>query len=165
MKKIALILVFIICFSTLPIDTSQATEPNDNFTVTGKVLHQSGEIAGSTSIKITGYGSVWTDSAGNYQYTGIAGGEHIIRAYFMNDGHNVAYRKIIINSDLQLDWIVDNNWITVSSDDQLASFTVSNENMQESKSHAELLEFGPYEIGQYYNVTAFYDNGLNQTAM
>ena len=165
MKKIALILVIIICFSTLPIDTSQATEANDNFTVTGKVLHQSGEIAGSTSIKITGYGSVWTDSAGNYQYTGIAGGEHIIRAYFMNDGHNVAYRKIIINSDLQLDWIVDNNWITVSSDDQLATFTVSNENMQESKSHEELLEFGPYEMGQYYNVTAFYDNGLNQTAM
>lgn len=165
MKKIALILVFIICFTTLPIDTSQATEPNDNFTVTGKVLHQSGEIAGSTSIKITGYGSVWTDSAGNYQYTGIAGGEHIIRAYFMNDGHNVAYRKIIINSDLQLDWIVDNNWITVSSDDQLATFTVSDENMQESKSHADLLEFGPYEMGQYYNVTVFYDNGLNQTAM
>ena len=83
----------------------------------------------------------------------------------MNDGHNVAYRKIIINSDLQLDWIVDNNWITVSSDDQLATFTVSSENIQESKSHVELLEFGPYEMGQYYNVTAFYDNGLNQTAM
>ena len=151
--------------STLPIDTSQATETDDTFTVTGKVLLQSGEIAGSTSIKITGYGSVWTDSAGNYQYTGIAGGEHIIRAYFMNDGHNVAYRKIIINSDLQLDWIVDNNWITVSSDDQLATFTVSGDDIQESKSHAELLEFGPHEIGQYYNVTAFYDNGLNQTAM
>ena len=144
MKKIALIFVLLICFSTLPIDTSQATEPDDNFTVTGKVLHHSGEIAGSTSIKITGYDSVWSDTAGNYQYTGIASGEHTIRAYFMNDGHSVAYRKIIINSDLQLDWIVDNNWITVSSDDQLATFTVSSENIQESKSHAELLEFGPY---------------------
>ena len=92
MKKIAPIIVFLICFSTLPIDISQATEPEDTFTVTGKVLHQSGEVAGSTSIKITGYDSVWTDSAGDYQYTDIASGEHIIRAYFMNDGHNVAYR-------------------------------------------------------------------------
>ena len=165
MKKIAPIIVFLICFSTLPIDISQATEPEDTFTVTGKVLHQSGEVAGSTSIKITGYDSVWTDSAGDYQYTDIASGEHIIRAYFMNDGHNVAYRKIIINSDLQLDWIVDNNWITVSSDDQLATFSISGENIQENKPHAELLEFGPYEMDQYYNVTAFYDNGLNQTAM
>jgi PKD repeat protein len=146
MNKIALVFVFLICFSTLPIDTSQATEPDDNFTVTGKVLYHSGEIAGSTSIKITGYDSVWTDSAGDYQYAGIAGGEHTIRAYFMNDGHNVAYRKIIINSDLQLDWIVDHNWITVSSDDQLATFSISGENIQENKSHAELLEFGLHEM-------------------
>ena len=165
MKKIALLFVFLICLSTLPIDTSQATEPVDNFTVTGKVLNQSGEIAGSTSIKIAGYNSVWTDSEGNYQYTGIASGEHSIRAYFMNDGHTVAYRKIILDSDLQLDWVVDHNWITVNSDDQLATFSVSGENIQENKPHSELLEFGPYEMNQYYNVTAFYDNGLNQTAM
>ena len=71
MKKIALLFVFLICLSTLPIDTSQATEPVDNFTVTGKVLNQSGEIAGSTSIKIAGYNSVWTDSEGNYQYLSL----------------------------------------------------------------------------------------------
>ena len=131
MKRIALLLLSLICLSTLPIGTNQATEPSHNFTVTGKVLHQSGEIAGSTSIKIAGYDSVWTDSEGNYQYNDIASGEHIIRAYFMNDGHNVAYRKIIINSDLQLDWIVDSNWITVTSDDELATFSVSSENIQE----------------------------------
>ncbi len=151
--------------STLPIDTTQATEPADTFTVTGKVLRQSGEIAGSTSIKITGYDSVWTDSEGNYEYSNIASGEHIIRAYFMNDGHSVAYRKIIINSDLQLDWIVDNNWVTVSSDDELANFFLSSGNIHESKTHVDLIDFGPIEIGKYYNVTAFYANGLNHTAM
>lgn len=165
MKRIALLLLSLICLSTLPIDTNQATEPSHNFTVTGKVLHQSGEIAGSTSIKIAGYDSVWTDSEGNYQYNDIASGEYIIRAYFMNDGHNVAYRKIIINSDLQLDWIVDSNWITVTSDDELATFSVSSENIQESKAHAELIDFGPFEIDKYYNVTAFYASGLKQTAM
>ena len=151
--------------STLPIDTTQATEPADTFTVTGKVLRQSGEIAGSTSIKITGYDSVWTDSEGNYEYSNIASGEHIIRAYFMNDGHSVAYRKILINSDLQLDWIVDNNWVTVSSDDELANFSLSSGNIHESKTHVDLIDFGPIEIGKYYNVTAFYANGLNHTAM
>ena len=44
MKKIALLLLSLICLSTLPIDTNQATEPSHNFTVTGKVLHQSGKL-------------------------------------------------------------------------------------------------------------------------
>ena len=41
---------------------------------------------------------------GAYSFPGITAGEHIVRAYFMNDGHTVAYRTIFIQSDMVLDW-------------------------------------------------------------
>ncbi|DAC30505.1 MAG TPA: carboxypeptidase-like regulatory domain-containing protein, partial [Candidatus Poseidoniaceae archaeon] len=60
--------------------------------------------AGSTSMKLSGYESIWTDSSGAYEFSNIPEGEYSIRAYFMDNGHTVAYRKVLLDADLELDW-------------------------------------------------------------
>ena len=55
--------------------------------------------------------SSWSEG-GNYSFEGITSGEHTVRAYFMNNGHTVVYRKMVIESDMNLDWYEGRNWIT-----------------------------------------------------
>ena len=40
-------------------------------------------------MKVNSFDSVWSDD-GQYEITGLPQGEHVIRAYFMNDGHTVS---------------------------------------------------------------------------
>ena len=54
-------------------------------------------------------------SDGRLQFPRHQPGEHVVRAYFMNDGHTVAYRKILIEEDTTLDWYEGHNWITVAA--------------------------------------------------
>ena len=87
-------------------DTEQPT-----YRVYGSLFNELGEQAGSTSVKVNSFDSVWSDD-GQYEITGLSQGEHVIRAYFMNDGHTVIYRTIFIDADTELDFHQGSNWIT-----------------------------------------------------
>ena len=161
MKKTATLLIIIFAVAVLPLEITNATaEENSGLhTISGFVYDSEGNIADSTSIKLSGYESIWTDSNGFYQYDGIPDGDYSIRAYFMNNGHTVVYRKVFVNGDLSLDWTVDKNWITIETNDASAEFTVISLEAAETKSSSELISFGPYDLGQYYTILANYDNG------
>ena len=160
MRRTVYVLISIVLLSTLPLAFSQSTDNStDSYSISGTVYDADGQLAGSTSIKLSGYDSIWTDSSGNYQITGIPGGEYSIRAYFMNNGHIAVYRKIILDADLELDWVVAKNWITIDTDDNLAEFTVTSVDSVETKTYSEIIEFGPYDTGQYYTIDASYGDG------
>ena len=81
MRRTAVLLMSIVLLSTLPLAFSQSADNStDSYTISGTVYDADGQLAGSTSIKLSGYESIWTDSSGNYQITGIPGGEYSIRA-------------------------------------------------------------------------------------
>ena len=82
--------------STLAEDTSSSEE---TYRIYGSVFNSNGEAADSTSLKVDSLDSVWSVD-GAYELNGITPGEHVIRAYFMNDGHTVVYRTINVDGDL-----------------------------------------------------------------
>ena len=144
MKQQAIGIILLFLVSTLPVGMSQTSNDQtstESYSITGSVYDTDGSIAGATSIKLSGYESIWSDTAGTYQFTEIPAGEYSIRAYFMENGHIAVYRKIVLDSDLTLDWVVGNNWITIESSDTSASFTVTTDAGSETKSAAGLVEF------------------------
>ena len=93
------------CFS--PVVVQCRNENDVTFTLSGNVYDQNGNIAASTSIKVDSMDSSWSNiTDGSYEFTGITPGEHTVRAYFMNNGHTVVYRKMFFSEDMQLDWHV-----------------------------------------------------------
>ena len=134
------------------------------YTLTGVVYTADGNVANSTSIKVDSMASVWTDGSGAYTFSGITPGEHTVRAYFMNDGHTVAYRKMFFSDDMQLDWYVGHNWITAEVFDENGQAvenspmtTVKLVDTGESNSLVDgRTEFGPYITGDYYTMRAYY---------
>ena len=109
MKKTAYLLILLFGISILPVELTNVSgeESNDSYTISGYVYDSEGNLAGSTSIKLSGYESIWTDSNGFYQYGDIPEGDYSIRAYFLNNGHTAVYRKVVVSADMSLDWIVN----------------------------------------------------------
>ncbi len=143
----------------------QAENENTTFTLSGNVFDENGNIASSTSIKVDSMDSSWSNlTDGSYEFTGITPGEHTVRAYFMNNGHTVVYRKMFFSEDMQLDWHVGKSWATAEMfDDQgerIDNSALSTINLVEL-GETHLLdngrtEFGLLNIGEYYTLIATY---------
>ena len=164
MRKVnAILLVFILMICTIPNDSIAEENSEQTFTISGTIYDSTGtHIANRTSIKVDSLNSVWSDDQGTYSIPGITSGEHIIRAYFMNDGHTVSYRTIDVSSDIVLDWHVGNNWFTLEMKDSEGNFiSNSQDNTFELVETQESVSvddgkgvLGPLEIGQYYTIKA-----------
>ena len=103
--------------------------------------------------------SIWS-SEGTYDYGAVPSGIHTARAYFMNDGHTVVYRKVLVDSDTSIDWYEGKNWATFKLLDE-QGMPVSGESdatveiLETGESltlHGVVSELGPYDIGAYYNI-------------
>ena len=155
-------LVLIVSIISAPVSVS-ADDHEETFTLTGSVYSGDGQPAGSTSIKVDSMDSSWSEN-GQYSFSGITPGEHTVRAYFMNDGHTVVYRKMIIDSDMELDWYEGKNWITAEMFDDSGvhvdnSPTSTVKLVETDESHSlqdGRTEFGLLDIGQYYTIRAYY---------
>ncbi|MBA46050.1 MAG: hypothetical protein CMB31_05630 [Euryarchaeota archaeon] len=143
----------------------QAEGENVSYTLSGNVYDQNGNIADSTSIKVDSMSSVWSNlSDGSYEFTGISPGEHTVRAYFMNNGHTVVYRKMFFSGDMQLDWHVGKSWATAEMfDDQgervdnSALSTIQLLELEESHILDDgRTEFGLLNLGDYYTLIGEY---------
>jgi len=151
--------------SMIPLDWVTADQSNEDelFTLYGNIYDEEGNPALETSMKLIPRGSIWADD-GTYSIEDITEGEHTVRAYFMNNGHSVAYRQIYIDSDTQLDWHVGKNWVTgkvyqdsgqLIEDSTLTSVKLVDTNESTIPENGRI-SFGPYEIGNYYTVRAYY---------
>ena len=154
-------LIVILLIALLPVGVSQTADDDSitGYTISGTVFDIDGSIAGSTSMKLSGYESIWTDGSGSYEFTNIPEGEYSLRAYFMDNGHTVAYRKIVLDANLELDWIVNHNWITIDSTDQQVEFSIDTGAELEVVQYSQLVSMGPYQIGEYYTVNAAFSDG------
>tara|TARA_B100000459_G_scaffold122835_1_gene75445 strand:+ start:1331 stop:3685 length:2355 start_codon:yes stop_codon:yes gene_type:complete len=155
----------VIPLSTLAEDTSSSEE---TYRIYGSVFNSNGEAADSTSLKVDSLDSVWSVD-GAYELNGITPGEHVIRAYFMNDGHTVVYRTINVDGDLELDFYQGKNWITgnlhAGIDHQIANSSVIylDETSENRTATNGTFEFGPLKIGDYYTLYTNYD-GSDETS-
>ena len=159
-----LICVFFLV-SMIPLDFVTADQSNEDelFTLYGNIYDEEGNPALETSMKLVPRGSIWADD-GTYSIEDITEGEHTVRAYFMNNGHTVAYRQIYIDSDTQLDWHVGKNWVTgkvyQDSGQLIENPTLTSVKLVDNNESAipenGRISFGPYEIGNYYTVRAYY---------
>ncbi len=140
-------------------------DDNTTYTLTGNVYDDAGNIAASTSIKVDSMSSTWSNlTDGTYEFTGISPGEHTVRAYFMNNGHTVVYRKMFFSGDMQLDWYVGKSWATAEMfDDQgerIDDSPFSTIHLVESDETHILddgrTEFGLLDLGNYYTLIATY---------
>ncbi len=163
MKAAQLIsIILLVSIISVPVSVS-ADDQEETFTLTGSVYSADGQSAGSTSIKVDSMDSSWSNN-GEYVFSGIPSGEHTVRAYFMNDGHTVVYRKMIINSDMELDWYEGKNWITaemfddsgVHVDNSPTSTVKLVETGESNSLHDGRTEFGLLDIGQYYTIRSYY---------
>ena len=140
-----------------------SNDEGDLFTLYGNLYDEQGNPAAETSMKLLPGNSIWANT-GNYSITDIPEGEHTVRAYFMNNGHTVVYRQIYIDSDTELDWHVGKNWVTSKIYDgagQLVENPVLTDmkvvEVDESETpHNGRSSLGPYNIGDYYTVRAYY---------
>ena len=107
----AKILSFLLLTSIVLMPLNVHGENDETFTLSGFVFTYDGELANKTSIKVDSMASVWSEN-GSYTFSGISPGEHTVRAYFMNDGHSVVYRKMFFYEDMELNWYVGMNWVT-----------------------------------------------------
>ena len=156
------ILAIIILLSLFSSVSQSEDNVEQKFTLSGNVFTSDGQAANSTSIKVDSMESSWS-SNGIYSFEGISPGQHTVRAYFMNDGHTVAYRQILIEEDTNLDWYEGRNWITfdVFNDGSIITDSPLNTiNLVETSESIQIQsgkgEFGPYQIGEYYTVRAYY---------
>ena len=154
------LLVLILVGALLPTAALSSASEESTYTLSGNVYTSTGEPAGSTYVRVDAMESV-ISSDGSYSFPGITPGEHTARAYFMNDGHTVAYRTIFIDGDTTLDWYEGHNWITVDALDasgnlldQSESISVSLLERNESQNFNNgRAEFGPYLTGGYHTVS------------
>tara|TARA_B100000945_G_C20424996_1_gene620032 strand:- start:1363 stop:3711 length:2349 start_codon:yes stop_codon:yes gene_type:complete len=145
-------------------------EDEETFTLSGFVFTHNGDLANKTSIKVDSMASVWSEN-GSYVFSGISPGEHTVRAYFMNDGHTVVYRKMFFTENMELDWYEGMNWITAEifdSDGNYISNSVSttieiletNENKSPNNGR---VEFDLLDIGDYYTIKSTFNNPETST--
>tara|TARA_Y100000766_G_C18910954_1_gene608343 strand:+ start:2045 stop:4411 length:2367 start_codon:yes stop_codon:yes gene_type:complete len=156
------ILLAIVVFSPMVV---QAENENVTFTLSGNVYDQNGNIAASTSIKVDSMSSSWSNlTDGSYEFTGISPGEHTVRAYFMNNGHTVVYRKMFFSEDMQLDWHVGKSWATAEMFDgqgeRVDNSSLSTIQLLELEESHILddgrTEFALLNLGDYYTLMGEY---------
>ena len=156
------ILLAIVVFSPMVV---QAENENVTFTLSGNVYDQNGNIAASTSIKVDSMSSSWSNlTDGSYEFTGISLGEHTVRAYFMNNGHTVVYRKMFFSEDMQLDWHVGKSWATAEMFDgqgeRVDNSSLSTIQLLELEESHILdngrTEFALLNLGDYYTLIGEY---------
>lgn len=160
----SLLTVFILLLSTFTAYSTTSEEDSQFYKISGNVFTFNGDKAGNTFVKLIPRDSVQTGNTGMYEITDVSSGEHTIRAYFLDNGHTTSYRKVFIEEDTVLDWYEGHNWITVEMFDSNGSYldnspmsTVRLVEANQSKSTVNgRLEFGPFEIGQYYTLMAYY---------
>lgn len=161
MKAKFLAILLLISIVLAPLNVSG--EDDESFTLSGFVFASDGNFANKTSIKVDSMASVWSEN-GSYTFSGISPGEHTVRAYFMNDGHTVVYRKMFFSEDMELNWYEGMNWITAEIFDE------GGEPVSDSSSSIKILEnndvknpnegraeFGLLEIGQYYTIQTTFE--------
>ena len=162
MKAQLLCLLLIVPLFLTPLSLAKADD-SELFTLSGNVFTSDGLLADATSIKVDSMSSSWSEN-GSYVFTGISSGEHTVRAYFMNNGHTVVYRKMIIQSDMQLDWYEGMNWATIemfdSQNQHVINSPATTVKLLETGENKSLedgrTEFGLIDIGQYYTIQAYY---------
>ena len=165
--SIAILLMAVVLF---PAVNSEENE-TENYSFSGNVYTNDGFPANLTSIKFNSMQSIWS-SEGTYDYGAVPSGIHTARAYFMNDGHTVVYRKVLVDSDTSLDWYEGKNWATFKLLDE-QGMPVSGESdaaveiLETGESltlHGVISELGPYDIGAYYNIRVDHgtDSGPHQ---
>tara|TARA_B100000459_G_scaffold58960_1_gene31996 strand:+ start:5570 stop:7930 length:2361 start_codon:yes stop_codon:yes gene_type:complete len=164
------LLVLLLLGAILPVSGLASAEDVPTYTISGQVYTSTGEPAGTTYVKVDSMESVLS-SDGAYSFPGVTAGEHVVRAYFMNDGHTVAYRTIYIQGDTVLDWYEGHNWITVDALDAQGqhlpgsdSFDVALHELDETKSFTEgRAEFGPYQTGSYHTLSTSLNSSTEGT--
>jgi len=160
------IVLFSIFMLSIIVPLNMASADNheaETYTLSGHIYTAEGQLANSTSIKVDSMASGWSQN-GYYEYSGITPGEHTVRAYFMNDGHTVAYRTMFFSDDIELDWYVGHNWITAEVFDNNGELAQSSpmttvKLVQTDETHSldyGRVEFGPYITGEYYSMRAYY---------
>ena len=165
----AKILSVLLLTSVILAPLNVSAEEEETFTLSGFVFTYDGDLANETSIKVDSMTSVWSEN-GSYTFSGISPGEHTVRAYFMNDGHSVVYRKMFFSEDMVLDWYEGMNWITaeifngngspVSSSSSTSIKILENNEIQIPDDGR--VEFDLLEIGEYYTIqTTFEDPFLS----
>ncbi len=167
MKKspfFSLLVVFFIVMSSFTSHVSSSEEEGQLYKISGEVFASDGSQAGDTFIKLIPRDSVQTGNEGSYEITDVAPGEHTIRAYFLENGHTTSYRKIYVEEDMILDWHEGHNWVTIEMFDDVGEYVENNSlsriELIESNQSKTLVngraEFGPFEIGEYYTLRAYY---------
>ncbi len=144
------------------------SEDDELYNLYGNIYDEEGNPAGKTSMKLVPRGSMWAEN-GTYSINDIPEGEHTVRAYFMNNGHGVVYRQIYIDSDMNLDWYPNKNWITARVYDQSGNLfqdgsNVEVELLQKNESATPengRISFGSYLIGDYYTIRSSFGVGEN----
>jgi len=167
MRLIHPLICALFLFSVVPLDgvsgDPTGNDEADLFTLHGNLYDEQGNPAAETSMKLLPRGSIWANT-GNYSITDIPEGEHTVRAYFMNNGHTVVYRQIYIDSDTELDWHVGKNWVTSKIYDGagqlvenpvLTNVKVVEVDESETPNNGRS-SLGPYNIGDYYTVRAYF---------
>ena len=149
---------------------ADSSENEETFTLSGNVYTMDGFLANTTSIKVDSMPSMWSEN-GSYVFPGISPGEHTVRAYFMNDGHTVVYRKMIINSDMELDWHEGMNWVTAQvfdeNDEQIVDSPLTTielmPNNEIKNLQNDMTEFELLTIGEYYSLKTTFGDIDNST--
>ena len=109
--------------------------------------------------------SSWSNlTDGSYEFTGISLGEHTVRAYFMNNGHTVVYRKMFFSEDMQLDWHEGKSWATAEMFDgqgeRVDNSSLSTIQLLELEESHILdngrTEFALLNLGDYYTLIGEY---------
>ena len=154
------------------IASGDPTESGDDdlYTLYGNIYDEEGNYAAKTSMKIVPRGSIWAEN-GTYSISDIPEGEHTVRAYFMNNGHGVVYRQIYIDSDMNLDWYPNKNWVTAKLYDESGNLFQNHSNaevklLQKNESATPengRVSFGSYLIGEYYTIRSSFGVSENST--
>ncbi len=159
----ALLLMVVLLGATLSASVA-ATDASETYTITGHVLLENGQAAGSSTVRLDDRGSVMTDQ-GTYVIEDVAPGRHTIRAYFMSDGHVAIYREIMVAGDESVDFTIGQNVVTASVSDAQGNPMVANLRTLEGPwTNAEgWTEFGPFPTGTLVEVQASFDDGSTAT--
>ena len=160
--RVVILCIFVLICSSISVHSESNT--SESYTVSGYVLLPDGSPADATSVKLVPMDSVWTDQTGFYSISGVSTGEHIIRAYFMNNGHTVAYRSVVVDGDVELNWTVGKNWVIprLSENPTVNDYNITSVSINENGDITDLGEdvayLGPYSIGDYYTLIGTFDD-------